>query len=101
MRKRYRVLVLAAFAAALAVPLGFALSPSSQWPTAPMGHDTRDTAIVTSVAVPPPVVGRVTNSTSLWGNRTNPIDQSLLEAAKLMLVGTLLIGVAAVVRRAR
>jgi hypothetical protein len=97
MRKRYRVLALAALVAALAVPLGFALSPSS---TTPAVYETRDTALVTSVAVPPPVVGRMRGSTSLAGNWTTPIDRQLMEAAKLMLVGTLLIGVAAVVRRA-
>jgi hypothetical protein len=96
MRKRYRVLALAALVAALAVPLGFALSPTS---TVPATYETRDTGLVTSVAVPPPVVGQ-RGSMSLVGTWTTPIDRQLMEAAKLMLVGTLLIGVAAVVRRA-
>jgi len=70
MRKRYRVLVLAALAAALIVPVGFALSLEAP---APM-HATSE------------IIGaRLIDSTP--------------DGAKLLLVGATLLGLAAFVRK--
>lgn len=73
MRKRYRVLVLAALVAALVVPVGFALSLESPVPRTPMSS----TAVDASVLLYP-----------------------VPDAAKLLLVGTMLFGLAAFVRKA-
>jgi hypothetical protein len=72
MRKRYRVLILAALVAAFVVPVGFALSLESPMPT----HSTD--SMVSSVVLFPNVP----------------------DSAKLLTVGTLLIGLAACVRKA-
>jgi hypothetical protein len=68
MRKRYRVLILAALVAALIVPVGFALELPMSAPTASVA--------VTSAYLP-----------------------AIPDALKLFSVGTLLIGLAAFVRR--
>ena len=73
MRKRYRVLVLAALVAALVVPVGFALSLESPAPRARVS--------TTSIGAP---------------MLTYPVPDS----AKLFLVGTVLFGLAAFVRKA-
>ena len=72
MRKRYRVLVLAALAAALIVPVGFALSLEAPTPM----HATSDAF----------VAARLIDSTP--------------DGAKLLLVGATLFGLAAFVRKA-
>jgi hypothetical protein len=72
MRKRYRVLILAALVAALIVPVGFALSLESSLPTR-----SSDTVVRSTVPLP-----------------------DVPDAAKLFAVGTLLIGLAAFVRKA-
>lgn len=70
MRKRYRVLILATLAAALVVPVGFALSLESPLP--------------------------VHNSVNLVASATNlPIPDS----AGLFLVGASLLGLATVIRK--
>jgi hypothetical protein len=74
MRKRYRVLILAALVAALVVPVGFALSLESPTPR-----------VRTSSAT-------VVDAAALLG----PVPDS----AKLMIIGTMLFGLAAFVRRA-
>ena len=74
MRKRYRVLLLAAIVAALGVPVGFALSLDSM-PVATQ-------IVYASVAAP------VTLPT--W---------TMPDAAKLLGIGTLLFGLAAAVRK--
>ena len=74
MRKRYRVLLLAALVAALVVPVGFALSLDAS-PIA--------TQFVHAATVTPP-------SLSWW---------TMPDAAKLFGVGTLLFGLAAFVRK--
>lgn len=71
MRKRYRVLILAALVAALVVPVGFALSLESPVPT-------RSSDVVTRQLFLP----------------------ELPDTAKLFIVGSLLIGLAAFVRKA-
>ena len=75
MRKRYRVLLLAALVAALVVPVGFALSIDSTPMTSRFTHPV--------VAAP-----KVLPS---W---------SMPDAAKLFFVGTVLFGLAAAVRKA-
>jgi hypothetical protein len=70
MRKRYRVLVLAAVVAALGVPVGFALSLESAVPV-------QSPSTLTSLTISP----------------------VLSDSAKLFAVGTFLIGISAFVRR--
>lgn len=77
MRKRYRVLLLAALVAALVVPVGFALSLD----TTPVATQLIHTALVPG-AVPAPALP--------W---------TMPDAAKLFGVGTLLFGLAAAVRK--
>jgi hypothetical protein len=72
MRKRYRVLLLATLVAALVVPVGFALSLESPAPR------------VSSAVAP----------------TTPMLPYSLPDSAKLFIVGTVLFGLAAFVRKA-
>ena len=74
MRKRYRVLLFAALVAAFVVPVGFALSLDSTPVAAQIVH----TGVVSPVVLPS------------W---------SMPDAAKLFVVGTVLFGLAAAVRR--
>jgi hypothetical protein len=76
MRKRYRVLLLAALVAALVVPVGFALSLDST----PVATQFVHSGVSMPVTLPS------------W---------SMPDAAKLFFVGTVLFGLAAAVRRAR
>lgn len=80
MRKRYRVLLLAALVAAFVVPVGFALSLDS----APVA-----TQIVRAGVVSPRALPSWSLSTS-W---------SMPDSAKLFFVGTVLFGLAAAVRK--
>lgn len=86
MRKRYRVLLLAAIVAAVVVPVGFALSLETQ-PAA--GHPPMIVATASAAATPALV-------------RTEPAfaDVPVPDGAKLFAVGTMLFGLAAAVRRA-
>jgi hypothetical protein len=80
MRKRYKVVLLAAIVAAVIVPAGFALSlsPSTDRPVA--------------AAAP---------ATIILSPRSEPAPEPIVpDAAKLLLVGTGLFGLAAVVRKA-
>ena len=78
MRKRYRVLVLLALVIALVVPVGFALSIDS-------------TPIATELVVHPGMLpGAVAAPALPW---------TVTGSAKLLAVGTLLIGLAAAVRK--
>ena len=72
MRKRYRVLALAALAAALVVPVGFALSLEAPVPA----HAASDSAVVSV-----------------------QIIESTPDGAKLLIVGAMLFGLAAFVRK--
>jgi hypothetical protein len=76
MRKRYRVLILAALVAALVVPVGFALSLES--PSPRTRTSSSSTAVISAAALLEPVP----------------------DSAKLFLVGTMLFGLAAFVRKA-
>jgi hypothetical protein len=100
MRKRYRVLLLAAIVAALVVPVGFAWSLDSapiqavhvsHLPTAAVAS-TAAVAVTSSVVIAAPAADRATR-----GAVNIP---ALPDAAKLLLVGTMLFGLAAFVRKA-
>ena len=90
MRKRYRVLLLAATVAAFVVPVGFALSlesaPAREVPYTPVATATP--------AVAAPALIAPTESAAA------SILHSLPDGAKLFVVGGALLGLAAVVRRA-
>jgi hypothetical protein len=87
MRKRIRVLVLAAVVAAVVVPVGFALSLDRR---AARLHPSVSTAHVT--AAPSPIFA--TTSTAF----TTLVD--VPDSAKLFAVGAMLCGIAAAMRRA-
>jgi hypothetical protein len=94
MRKRYLVLLLAALVAALVVPVGFALSLESATRAA---HANRAVAGAASSVV--------TDMTALSASAlatvgSVPIARSVPDSAKLLLVGTVLLGLAAIVRKA-
>ena len=92
MRKRYRVLILAALVAALCVPVGYALSIDST-PKAQRTYVVAIPAAATVVAAPMmmPGVGDVA---------PNSLTSPLGDSAKLLCIGTILFGLAAAVRKA-
>jgi hypothetical protein len=99
MRKRYRVLFFAALVAAFAVPVGFAWSiDSSQVRTA---HIPQRPAVAV-----PPASTTLTSSVVLAAPAAERAPQGVLQmpavpdSAKLLLVGTILFGLAAFVRKA-
>jgi hypothetical protein len=92
MRKRYRVLLLAAIVAALVVPVGFALSPGD--------------SIARGAGAPPAAAATVATSTLATSTviaRREPagavVAVPLPDGAKLFLVGSVLFGLAALVRK--
>jgi hypothetical protein len=99
MRKRYRVLILAAVAAALIVPVGFALSlesapvtPQARYAAAlPAAESVIPTAAATALAAP--------ISTHLV-SPAGSLFEAVPDAAKLFCVGTVLFALAAAVRKA-
>ena len=90
-RKRYRVLVLAAIAVALIVPVGFALSVSSGSSRPFVG--ARGAVPAESIA-----------ATSSVLVAADPVDEPLFDdmpdSAKLFLLGSMLVGIAVAVRKA-
>ena len=92
MRKRFRVLVLAAIIAAIGVPLGFALSREAD-AVAVAPHVPGAAVVASTIAISPNVIDR-DRSASLFSLPSVP------DGAKLLFVGTALFGVAAAVRRA-
>ncbi len=88
MRKRYRVLLLAAIVAAVVVPVGFALSLEA--PPA-MAHAQAPVIVATATTAAAPVLVRTAPAFA---------DVSVPDGAKLFVVGTMLFGLAAAVRRA-
>jgi hypothetical protein len=86
MRKRFRVLFLSAIVAAFIVPFGFALSLD------PTPHTSTGTAATNASVVPLMLVAGNSSLSALL--------DPLPDAAKLLLVGTTLFGLAAVVRKA-
>lgn len=94
MRKRYRVLLLAAIVAALVVPVGFALSLES---TASALRTPRAAAVTTAPAA---VASSIILKPVQLEPTTTPLVRQMPDSAKLLLVGTALFGLAAAVRRA-
>ncbi len=94
MRKRFRVLILAAIVAAVVVPVGFALSlePAATWPVTPAPAHAM---IATNVA---PIVLDLRHQTAALASL--PFQARVPESASLFVLGTLLIGLAIAVRRA-
>ena len=90
MRKRYRVLLLAAIVAAFVVPVGFALSLESSAATPRMTYGspatTAQAVVIAPVTVP---------------LRQAPVESAPIpDGAKLFAAGTVLFGLAAIFRRA-
>lgn len=90
MRRRYRVLLLAALVAAVVVPVGFALSPGDSIGRRDAGGaGTRPGAFVATSEV-------LADGASEIASHVLPVP----DGAKLFFVGTVLFGLAAVVRKA-
>jgi len=93
-RKRYRVLILATLAAALAVPLGFALSlESTPAPTVVVTSPSPNVGIVAASSAKPHLALVQAPSRA----RTNL--PAVPDGAKLLFVGSALFGLAAAMRR--
>jgi ABC-type anion transport system duplicated permease subunit len=90
MRKRYRVLLLAAIVAAVVVPVGFALSLESAPSAVHVPTATVVAAAPSAVAMP----------TLVHAESPTDLPRPVPDGAKLLVVGTMLFGLAAVVRRA-
>ena len=88
-RKRVRVLLLAAIAAAFIVPVGFALSLESESASA------NRSAVALTTASTGRLPLRLVSNDGPMGSLLRPVP----DAAKLILVGTTLIGLAAAVRK--
>jgi hypothetical protein len=95
MRKRYRVLMLAVLVAAIAVPLGFALSlePPPTAVVAPSPSNIGDITIVAASRTRPHVALVQTSS------KGQPALPAVPDGAKLLFVGSALFGLAGVMRR--
>jgi hypothetical protein len=97
MRKRYRVLVLAAFTAALIVPVGYALSLQPQTSATPIARislvNTPAAAVVASPLTVPVTASGERDATA------SPLNDPS-GAGQLLLVGTALFGLSALVRKA-
>ena len=89
-RKRFRILLLATIVAALAVPVGFALSLDP----APPAHSVHYVATSVTPTALPALVGTSAAIPSVTSVHTAQ------DAVKLLLVGTVLLGLAAAVRKA-
>jgi hypothetical protein len=100
MRKRYRVLILAALVAALVVPVGYALSVEST-PVAQARHTSALQSVAASV-VPTAATSIIAAPSAMRSGA--PSSSSLFyqvpDAAKLFGIGTVLLGLAAAVRKA-
>jgi hypothetical protein len=96
MGKRYRVLILAALVAALIVPVGYALSIDSN----PKGTHARNEVIRAAAvtAVPAPVMRRPHAAEAT--KKSEALLSPMLDAAKLLCIGTILLGLAVAVRKA-
>ena len=93
MRKRYRILTFAALVAALAVPVGYAVSlESAPFATRAHAHDRAVGSLVAATALAP-ITLRTADRSPAYP------DQPVPDAAKLLGVGTILFGLAAVLRR--
>jgi hypothetical protein len=99
MRKRYRVLLIAAFAAALVVPVGYALSLEPQQPSARITRSPLRTPAAAAVVASPVVVHVTATAVGHDESPASPLA-SMPDAGKLLLVGTMLFGLSALVRKA-
>jgi len=99
MRKRYRVLLIAAFVAALVVPVGYALSLEPQQPSARTARTPFITPTAAAVVAAPVVVHATATAVAHDESPVSPLA-SLPDAGKLLLVGTMLFGLSALVRKA-
>jgi hypothetical protein len=90
-RKRFRILLLAAIVAALAVPVGFALSLD---PAPSTAHSVQYVATSVAPTALPALVATHGSIASVASVNTAE------DAVKLLLVGTVLLGLAAAVRKA-
>jgi hypothetical protein len=107
MRKRYRVLLLAATVAALVVPVGFALSLESSSRPARLRHLSVNSVTAAGASGPSAAVQSAAVASSVLVSRAavDPpaavmVSHSVPDSAKLLLVGTALFGLAAAVRKA-
>jgi uncharacterized membrane protein len=101
MRKRYRVLIFAALVAALVVPVGYALSVESTPAATPHTHYAAvvpTAASVASTAAAAAVVAPIAIRTA--GPESASSAYQMPDAAKLFGIGTVLLGLAAAVRKA-
>lgn len=89
MRKRFRVLILAAIVAAVVVPVGFALSLDSG-------------PVVTNLTPSPASIVASSSAAPVVVNPGGgmPLMPDIPDGAKLFAVGTMLFGLAAAVRKA-
>jgi len=90
MRKRYRVSLLAALGAAFVAPLGFASFESA----AVVAQKVNSVPAMTAQAAKTPVVRELRDAASA------AVPPQGFDAAGLVMVGTVLFGVAAVIRKA-
>jgi hypothetical protein len=98
MRKRFRVLLLAAMVAAVVVPVGFALSPDSLV----VSFSSHEPQVATSsMALRAVVATDVRRSIVLNTDRPQRLSLSgeLSDRMKLLVLGGVLLGLAAAVRR--
>jgi hypothetical protein len=91
MRKRYRVLLLAAIVAALVVPVGFALSPGDSIARGAGAPPAAATVATSALATSTVIADRAPAGA--------PVAVPLPDGAKLFLVGSVLFGLAALVRK--
>jgi hypothetical protein len=91
MRKRNRVLILAALVAAFIVPVGYALSIDSM-PNARVARYTPNVPAAAAVVAAPIVL------THVPGGAPTPF-YPVSDSAKLLCIGTALVGLAAAVRK--
>jgi hypothetical protein len=91
-RKRFRVLMLAAIVAGFVVPVGFALSPEYEMVTR---KQSAVPGMTSATAVGVPIL--LGNTDRAFAALLHPVP----DAAKLLLVGTALIGLAGAVRKGR
>jgi hypothetical protein len=98
MRKRYRVLLLAAFVAAFVVRVGFALSLETKPVSTKMrARYMKESAVASTASA---AVASSVLVSSATPTATVLINPAVPDAAKLLLVGTMLFGLAAAVRKA-
>ena len=100
MRKRTRVLLLAAVVAAFVVPVSFAWSIDSGKVQSPVGHFSTAAVAASAASVTSSVVIAAPTASHLASPRSDAGVLHVPDSAKLLIVGTVLFGLAAVVRRA-